>query len=77
MALIKRAERLVPRTVHGGTRYEIGKMVLLRHGRQLVGSKFRARLWLGPYKVIYAYHPRYVLENAPEEGLENQCMLDV
>ncbi len=56
--LINCAKRLVPRTVHRETRYEIGDMVLP------VGSKFQARMWLGSYKVICAYHPRYGLENA-------------
>ncbi len=65
MALINRAERLVPRTDHTDTRYEIDDMVLLRRGRLPVGSKFQARMWLGPYKVISAYHPRYVFGNSP------------
>ena len=65
MALINGAERLVPRTVHGDTRYQIGDVVLLRRGRLPEGSKFQARMWLGTYKIISAHHPRNVLENAP------------
>ena len=65
MALINRAERLVPRTVHRDRRYEIGDMVFLRRGSLPVGSKFQACMWLGPYKLISAHHPRYVLENTP------------
>ena len=64
MALINRAERLVPRTVHGDTRFQIGDMVFLRRGRLPEGSKFQARVRLRPYKVISAHHHRYVSENA-------------
>ena len=65
MALINRAERLMLRTVHGDTCYQIGDMVLLRRGRLPEGSKFQARMWLGPCKVISAHHPRFELENSP------------
>ncbi len=65
MALINRAERLVPRILQNKAHYQIGDMVLLRRGRQAEGSKFEARMWLGPFKVISVAHPRYVLENAP------------
>ena len=64
MALIYGAERMVPRIFHGDTRYQIGDMVLLRRGRLPEGSKFQARMWLGPYKVISAHHPRYVSQNS-------------
>ncbi len=60
MALINSAERLVPHTVHGDTRYQIGAMVLLRRGRLPEGSKFQARMWQGPYQVISAHHPCYI-----------------
>ncbi len=48
MALINCAERLVPHTIHGDTRYQIDDMVLLRRGRLPEGSKFQARICLGP-----------------------------
>ncbi len=64
VVLIYRAESLVPRTVFGSTRYQIGDMVFLRHGRLPQGSKFQARMWLGSYEVIYAYRPYYLLGNA-------------
>ena len=41
-ALINRAERLVPRTVHGNTHCKIGGMVLLRRGRLPEVSKFQS-----------------------------------
>ena len=66
MALLNFAEPLVPRSVHGDIRYQIGDMVLLRRGRLSEGSKFQAHMWLGPYKVTSAHQPVYVLENAPE-----------
>ncbi len=64
MALINRAERLVPRTMHREERHRIGDLVLLRRGNQPEGSKFQALMWLGPFKVISTYHPRHGLENA-------------
>ena len=38
---------------------------MLRKGNQPKGSKFEARMWLGPYKVRTVQHPRYELEDAP------------
>ncbi len=47
MRLFKRVKQ-GPRTVHGDTHYQLGDMVLLRRGRLPEGSKFQARMWLGP-----------------------------
>ncbi len=44
LALINRAERLVPRTSQKEMRYQIGEMVLLRRGEQPEGPKFPARM---------------------------------
>ena len=52
LALINRAERFVPRTFQKEAHYQIGDIVLLRRGKQPEGSKFEARMWLGPLKVI-------------------------
>ena len=65
LSLINRAERLVPRTLQKEVHYQIGDRVLLRRGKQPVGSKFEARMWLALFKVLSVEHPRYVLENAP------------
>ncbi len=64
MALINRAERLVPRTLQKEAGYQIGDMLLCRSGKQPEGSKFDARVWLGPFKVISVERPGYALENA-------------
>ncbi len=77
MALINRAERLVPRTLENEARYQIGDMVLLRNGKRPEGSKFEARMWLGPFKVISVEHPRYILENAPGRKSRNLYTLGV
>ncbi len=51
LALINRAERLVPCTLQKEAHYQIGKRVLLRPGKQPGGSKFEARMWLGLFEV--------------------------
>ena len=66
LALINRAERLVPRPLQEEAHYQIGDRVLLRRGKQPEGSRFEARMWLGPFKLISDEHSLYVLENAPE-----------
>ncbi len=65
MASINLVERIVPCTLQNEVRYQIGDMVLLRHGKQPEGSNFEARTWLGPFKVISVEHARYALVNAP------------
>ena len=65
LALTKRTERLVPRTFQKEARYQIGDRVLLRRGKEPEGSKFEARMWLGPFNVISVEQPRYLLEIAP------------
>ena len=65
IALAARAERLVPQMVTEEQKFKIGDWVLSRRGNQPEGSKFEARMWLGPYKVRAVQHPRYELENAP------------
>ena len=64
LALINRAERLLPRTLQKEAQYQIGDRVLLRRGKRPDGSKFEARTWLGPFNVISVEHPHYVLEIA-------------
>ncbi len=66
LALINRAERLVPRTLQNEAHYRIGDMVLLRCAKHPEGSKFEARMWLGRFKVTSVEHPRYVLETLQE-----------
>ena len=65
LALIMRAERLIPRIESQEAIFEIGDLVLLRRGNQPRGSKFEARMWLGPFEVVSVHHPRYTLKNAP------------
>ncbi len=65
LTLINRAESLAPCTLQKEALSQIDDRVLLRRGKQPEGSKLEARMWLGPFKVISAAHPRYVFENAP------------
>ena len=65
IALAARAERVVPRMVTEEQKFKTGDWVLLRRGNQPKGSKFEARMWLGPYKVRTVQHPHYELENEP------------
>ncbi len=39
--------------------------MLLRRGKPPEGSKFEARMWLGPFKVIFLEQPSNGLGNAP------------
>ena len=59
------AERVVHQIVTEEQKFEMGDRVLLRRGNQLKGSKFKARMRPGLYKVRTGQHPRYELENAP------------
>ncbi len=65
LTLINRAERLVPRILQKEADYRVSDRVLLRCGKEPEGSKFGAKMWLGPFKAISVEHHRYVLENAP------------
>ena len=57
-----RARRVVPRMKTEEQKFITGDWVLLRRGKQPKGSKFEARMLLGPYKVRTVQHQRYELE---------------
>ena len=73
LALTNRAERLVPRTLQKEMHYQIVDRVLLRRGRQPEGSRFEARMWLGPFKVISVEHHVMCWKTLQKGILESLC----
>ena len=59
LALIYRAERSVPCSFQKAAGYQIGDMVLRRHGKQPDGPVFQTRMCLDPFRAVSVRHLRH------------------